>query len=91
MSELKIAGECFLVYYNFVGGYVTNLEKMIKIFHLSPNCTITFKMDNSNVMHGKIYEKDGKEIDTPYSTWSVTKCIWNVNSDSESGIIKYNT
>lgn len=96
MNDIRIVqvagGSCF-VFYSIEGGYIANIDKIMRQFNLKAKETIIFTMDNSNVLHGRIYQEDGKEID--YSRCSsrspkrsMTRCLWEVGCGSKKGFIK---
>lgn len=56
--------------------------------------TMFFTMDNSNVLHGRIYEEDGKEKDYSRSCGrspksSIDGCLWEVGYDSRKGVVNF--
>lgn len=94
IRRLKIAGEGCFIFYNSKGGYISNLEQMLKRFKLKGKETIILTIDNSSVIYGRIYDIDGKEIDyasrcNGISSTVNTGWFWNVNWNSDTGIVKF--
>ncbi|KAK1378495.1 hypothetical protein POM88_025239 [Heracleum sosnowskyi] len=91
INALEIGGKRVFIFYNYTGGYLTNLERMMDYFKLRQRETIIFTMNNSSVLSGRIFQPDGKEIDygcrfletsdDEFSIW-----FWNVKWNSESEI-----
>lgn len=89
--KVEVAGESSSLFYNCKHGYVSNLDKFMKYFNLKPRETVIFTMDDSNVLHARIYQVDGKEINyaarcNENSTVSDGTWIWNVDYNSDTGM-----
>lgn len=91
MKKLQIAGKEWCIAYNNFEGYLTNLEAMMENLKLTPRETIIFTMNNSNVLYGRIFQEDGKEIDysrscSILSNHGINNWFWDVSwlSDSDS-------
>lgn len=91
ITKLEIGGKEWGISYNYIEGCLTNLEAMMENLKLTPRETVIFTMNNSDVLYGRIFEEDGKEINYSRSSSSVSingisNWFWNVdwNSDSDS-------
>ncbi|KAK1363549.1 hypothetical protein POM88_039110 [Heracleum sosnowskyi] len=90
INELEVCGERWTVLYNYTDGYVAKLEKMIERFNLRINETVVFKFNDTNVLYGRIYKMDGKEIDYENRSADISEngngnWLWDVHWKSESG------
>lgn len=90
INEVQICDERWSVFYNFTGGYLSNIKKMVERFDLRKKETVVFTINDSNVLFARIYQMDGKEIN--YENRSIDilnygqiNWFWNVLWKSESG------
>lgn len=91
---LKVGGQSCFILYNYKRGYLANLEKMIGRFKLKGNETMVFTVNSTNVMHGRIYDRDGKEIDYENHAFGIQNngmsgSFWDVEWDLDTGIVSF--
>ncbi|KAK1384317.1 hypothetical protein POM88_022052 [Heracleum sosnowskyi] len=93
INAIEVAGKRWGIVYNYIGGYISNLGKMMEHLNLRSKETMIFMINNRAVMHGRIFQNDGKEIkysangqrfkEIVESNW-FWKYEWNSDSDEES-------
>ncbi|KAK1402871.1 hypothetical protein POM88_002476 [Heracleum sosnowskyi] len=88
VNQIEIGGEQRFIFYSFIGGYLANIFQILKLFHVSPKETVIFTMDNTTILHGRVYQEDGKEIDYSNrlkgcSISGGTNWIWSIHWNNE--------
>ncbi|KAK1388930.1 hypothetical protein POM88_017108 [Heracleum sosnowskyi] len=63
VNRIEIGGEKRFIFYSFIGGYLANIFQILDYFHVCPKETAIFTMDNTTILHGRLYQEDGREID----------------------------
>lgn len=59
VTKINVIGKIWNVKYNVDGGYFSSLGEMLKYFKVVSNEICVFKIEVSNVMYVRIYQKDG--------------------------------
>ncbi|KAK1360379.1 hypothetical protein POM88_044853 [Heracleum sosnowskyi] len=95
VDDKRVCSERWTVLYNYTDGYVAKLEKMIERFNLRIKETIVFKFNDTNVLYGRIYKLDGKEIDYENRSVDISEnghgnwfwdVHWKYESDTEDTV-----
>lgn len=90
VNRIEIGGEQRFIFYSFIGGYLANIFQILDHFHVCPKETVIFTMDNSTILHGRVYQEDGREIDYTNrlkgcSIRGGSNWIWSINWKDDIG------
>ncbi|KAL8128308.1 hypothetical protein AgCh_015047 [Apium graveolens] len=63
VNKIEVYGKQWSIYYNYMEGYMSHLSEMLHCFKVVEDETIILIIDEGSVLHCRIYQNDGKEID----------------------------
>lgn len=83
LTTIQVIGKNWPVNYDVRRGNLRRLTDMLKYFKVESKETLVFKLDVSNIISARIYQKNGKEIDyvtRMFGNPSITRLrwIWNL-------------
>ncbi|KAK1361406.1 hypothetical protein POM88_045880 [Heracleum sosnowskyi] len=95
VNRIEIGGKKRFIFYSFIGGYLANIFQILDYFHVCPKETAIFTMDNTTILHGRLYQEDGREIDYTNrlkgcSISGGSNWIWSINWKDDIGKEKEN-
>ncbi|KAK1374358.1 hypothetical protein POM88_030551 [Heracleum sosnowskyi] len=95
VNRIEIGGEKIFIFYSFIGGYLANIFQILDYFHVCPKETAIFTMDNTTILHRRLYQEDGREIDYTNrlkgcSISGGSNWIWSINWKDDIGKEKEN-
>lgn len=96
MKTLVVQGDRFFVFYDSDEGLLYPLDEVIHYYKVKKNEIIIFKLEDNNVLNGRLYQSDGLEIDYYRRTFENPKytdndCFWNFECMAIPGKFKFAT